>query len=78
MDQKKEREIEKILTHRSHLQISPILLVGSPAVLGSFGSIERAKEARTRGFASPALAGFAFIATHIVRQWGTASILGCT
>jgi hypothetical protein len=35
------------------------------------------EEARTRGFASPALAGFAFIAADILRLRSALSILGC-
>jgi hypothetical protein len=45
--------------------ISLKLGLGSPAILGSFVAARVAEEARTRGFASPAFAGFAFITTSM-------------
>ena len=49
---------------------------------GDLGVLRRvaegvAEEARTRGFASPALAGFAFVGA-IIRLEQSESILGCT
>ncbi len=49
---------------------------------GDLGALRRvaegvAEEARTRGFASPALAGFAFVGA-IMKSREAASILGCT
>jgi hypothetical protein len=39
---------------------------GSPAILGPSWRSNVAEEARTRGFASPAFAGFAFVARVIM------------
>ena len=51
---------------------------GSPAILGGTSWRSNvAKEARTRGFASPALTGFAFVATTIMNFCVAPSILGC-
>ena len=49
---------------------------------GDLGVLRRvadgvAEEARTRGFASPALAGFAFIVETILHLRNTTSILEC-
>jgi hypothetical protein len=48
-----------------------------PGDLGVFRRVAEgvAEEARTRGFASPAFAGFAFIAVRILRCQRTLSIL---
>ena len=50
---------------------------------GDLGVLRRvaegvAEEARTRGFASPALAGFAFIGAPNFQKGKGKSILGCT